>query len=179
MLKKDGKWFIETRTQRMEGGGSCETTEKVRVLSRENGKRIIEAVVLTDTDIDRSGNISTNRGKGYHYVTLMDGKKQLSFAIDFIKVSLGWRVLSDDCISFVQDVETKTAAIELLTIASTQSNARTSDEIWKQEPIPSEEEIRAEQGEAEATDKRDAELQTEEEDFSNDFHQTGGGGERQ
>lgn len=118
MLKIEGKWSIETRKQRMEGGASCETTEKVRVLSRENGRRIIEAVVLTDTDIDRSGNISTNRGKGYHYVTLMEGKKQLSFAIDFTKVSLGWRVLSDDCISFVQDVKTKIAAIELLPAAS-------------------------------------------------------------
>ena len=118
MLKIEGKWSIETRKQRMEGGGSCETTEKVRVLSKENGRRIIEAIVLTDTDTDRSGNISVNRGKGYHYVSLMDGKKQLSFAIDFRKAGLGWRVLSNNGLSFVQDVKTRMAAVELLPAAS-------------------------------------------------------------
>ena len=159
MNKTNGKWYVETRKQGMEGGGRCETTEKVRVLSRENGRRIIEAIVLTDTDTDRSGNISVDRGKGYHYVALMEGKKQLSFAIDFTKSSLGWRVLSNNCLSFVQDVETKEAAIELLTIASTQTNARTADEAWKQEPVPSEEEIRAEQGADEAADKREEEAE--------------------
>lgn len=118
MNKIDGKWFVETRIQKIEGGGSSETTERVRVLGRENGRRIIEAVVLTDTDIDRSGNKSVDRGKGYHYVSLMEGKKQLSFAIDFRKAGFGWRVLSNNCLSFVQDVKTKKAAIELLTEAS-------------------------------------------------------------
>ena len=160
--KSDGKWFIETRKQRIEGGGRCETTEKVRVLSRENGRRIIEAIVLTDTDIDRAGNKSVDRGKGYHYVSLMDGKKQLSFAIDFTKSSLGWRVLSNNCLLFVQDVETKEAAIELLTIASTQTNARTDERAWRLESVPSEEEIRAEQEADEAADKRDADKQEEE-----------------
>jgi hypothetical protein len=111
-------WKIETRKGTFEGGGRYETTEKVKVLSRENGRRVIEAIVLTDTDIDRSGNKSTDRSKGYHYVSLMEGKKQLSFAIDHRKAGLGWRVLSDNCLSFVQDVKTKKAAIELLTAAS-------------------------------------------------------------
>ena len=114
MNKINGKWFVETRKERVEGGGRCETTEKVRVLSRDNGRRIIEAIVLTDTDIDRSGNKSIDRGKGYHYVSLMEGKQQLSFAIDFRKAGFGWRVLSNNCLSFVQDVKTKKAAIELL-----------------------------------------------------------------
>ena len=118
MNKIDGKWFIEHRNQRMEGGGRCDTTERVRVLGRENGLRIIEAIVLTDTDIDRGGNKSVDRGKGYHYISLMEGKSQLSFAIDFRKAGLGWRVLSNNCLSFVQDVKTKKAAIELLTAAS-------------------------------------------------------------
>ena len=118
MDKTDEGWKIETRKGRIEGGGRYETTEKVKVLRRENGRRIIEAIVLTDTDIDRSGNKSIDRGKGYHYVALMEGKKQLSFAIDFIKAGFGWRVLSDNCLSFVQDVKTKKEAIELLTTAS-------------------------------------------------------------
>lgn len=159
MSQKDGKWFIETRKQRMEGGGSCETTEKVRVLSRENGRRIIEAIVLTDTDIDRSGNKSVDRGKGYHYVSLMEGKKQLSFAIDYRKAGLGWRVLSNNCLSFVQDVKTKKAAIELLTTASKAETVSIADQTWKQEPVPSEADVRAEQGADEAADRRDAEIQ--------------------
>ena len=159
MNKIDGKWFVKKRKQKIEGGGSCETTEKVRVLSRDNGRRIIEAVVLTDTDIDRSGNKSVDRGKGYHYVSLMDGKKQLSFAIDFTKSSLGWRVLSNNCLSFVQDVKTKEAAIELLTIASTQTNARTDERAWRLESVPSEEEIRAEQEADEAADKQEEEAE--------------------
>ena len=118
MSETSGKWTVETRKGAFEGGGRHETTEKVRVLSRENGRRVIEAIVLTDTDIDRSGNKSTDRTKGYHYVSLMEGKKQLSFAIDFRKAGLGWRVLSDNCLSFVQDVKTKKAALELLTAAS-------------------------------------------------------------
>ena len=118
MNKTDGRWKIETRKGAFEGGGRHETTEKVKVLSRENGKRVIEAIVLTDMDIDRSGNKSTDRTKGYHYVSLMEGKEQLSFAIDYRKAGLGWRVLSDNCLSFVQDVKTKKAAIELLTAAS-------------------------------------------------------------
>ena len=157
MNKINGKWYVETRKQRLGEGGRSETTEKVRVLSRENGRRIIEAVVITDMDIDRSGNKSIDRGKGYHYVSLMEGKEQLSFAIDFTRSSLGWRVLSHDCLSFVQDVETKKAAIELLTIASTQSNARTADQTWKQEPVPSEGEVRAEQAEDEEADRQEAE----------------------
>ena len=162
MNKINGIWVVETRIQRIEGGGKCETTEKVRVLSRENGRRIIEAVVLTDTDIDRSGNKSVDRGKGYHYVSLMEGKTQLSFAIDYRKAGLGWRVLSNNCLSFVQDVKTKKEAIELLTAASKAETVSIADQTWRQEPAPSEEELRAEQGEAEATDKRDAEIQEEE-----------------
>ena len=122
MNKIDGKWFVETRKQRIEGGGGCVTTEKVRVLSRDNGRRIIEAIVLTDIDTDRAGNKSVDQGKGYHYVSLMDGKTQLSFAIDFRKAGLGWRVLSNNCLSFLQDVKTKKAAIELLTTASKEAN---------------------------------------------------------
>ena len=118
MNKTDEGWKIETRKGTIEGGGRYETTEKIKVLSRENGRRVIEAIVLTDTDIDRSGNKSIDRGKGYHYVSLMEGKKQLSFAIDHRKAGLGWRVLSDNCLSFVQDVKTKKAALELLTAAS-------------------------------------------------------------
>ena len=159
MNKVDGKWFVETRKQRIEGGGRCETTERIRVLGRENGRRIIEAVVLTDTDTDRAGNKSVDRGKGYHYVSLMEGKNQLSFAIDFRKAGLGWRVLSNNCLSFVQDVKTKKAAIELLTIASKETNVSTADQTWRQEPVPSEEEIRAEQGDDETADKHDAEKQ--------------------
>lgn len=52
-----------------------------------------------------------------------------------------------------------------------------ADQTWRQEPVPSEEDVRAEIGEDEAADKRDANKQ--EEDFYNDFHKTGGGGERQ
>ena len=159
MNKINGKWYVETRKQRTEGGGRCETTEKVRVLSRENGRRIIEAIVLTDTDIDRSGNKSVDRGKGYHYVSLMEGKKQLSFAIDFRKAGLGWRVLSNNCLSFVQDVKTKKAAIELLTTASEVETVSIADQTWKQEPVPSEEEIRAEQEADEAADKQEEEAE--------------------
>ena len=108
-------WKIETRKGRIEGGGRYEDTEKVRVLSSENGRRIIEAIVLTDMDIDRGGNKSTDRHKGYHYVALLEGKKQLSFAIDFTKTQWkGWRVLSNDGLKFVKDVKTKKDAIELL-----------------------------------------------------------------
>ena len=159
--KIDGIWVVETRTQRMEGGGRCETTEKVRVLARDNRRRIIGAVVLTDTDTDRSGNKSVDRGKGYHYVALMEGKNQLSFAIDFRKAGLGWRVLSNNCLSFVKDVKTKKAAIEFLPIASKETNTSIDDQTWRQEPVPSEEEIRAEQAADEIADNRDAEKQKE------------------
>lgn len=118
MNKIDGKWYIEERNQRMSGGGSCETTERVKVLSREGKRRIIEAIVLTDKDTDRSDNVSIDTGKGYHYLALMEGKEQLSFAIDFRKAGFGWRVLSNNCLSFVQDVKTKKAALGLLTEAS-------------------------------------------------------------
>ena len=123
MNEVNGKWFVETRNQKIEGGGRCETTEKVRVLSRDNRRRIIEAIVLTDIDIDRAGNKGVDRGKGYHYVALLEGKKQLSFAIDFTKSRLkGWRILSDDCRTFVKDVKTKKEAIDLLTPASKEAN---------------------------------------------------------
>ena len=108
-------WKIETRKGRIEGGGSYEDTEKVKEISRENGKRTIEAIVLNDIDIDSGGNKSIDTHKGYHYVSLLEGKKQLSFAIDFTKSRLkGWRVLSDDCRTFVKDVKTKKEAITLL-----------------------------------------------------------------
>ena len=148
MNKIDGKWFLETRTQKIEGGGSCETTEKVRVLGRENGRQIIEAVVLTDTDTDRAGNKSVDRGKGYHYVSLMEGKQQLSFAIDFRKAGLGWRVLSNDCLSFVQDVKTMKAAIEFLPVAAgKEAKVNTADQTWRQEPVPTKEQLEAEEEE--------------------------------
>ena len=108
-------WKIETRKGGIEGGGSYEDTEKVKVISRENGKRIIEAILLSDIGTDSGGNKTIDTHKGYHYVALLEGKKQLSFAIDFTKSRLkGWRVLSDDCLTFVKDVKTKKAAIELL-----------------------------------------------------------------
>jgi hypothetical protein len=144
-MNKIGKWYIEKRNQRMGGGGRCETTEKVRVLSRDNGRRVIEAVVLTDKDIDRSKNVSIDRGKGYHYLALMEGKTQLSFAIDFRKAGLGWRVLSNNCLSFVQDVKTKKAAIELLTTASKAETVSIADQTWKQEPVPTKEQLEAEE----------------------------------
>ena len=123
MNEVNGKWFVETRKGRIEGGGSYEDTEKVKVISRENGKRIIEAIVLNDIDIDSGGNKSIDTHKGYHYVSLLEGKKQLSFAIDFTKSRLkGWRVLSDDCRTFVKDVKTKKAAIDLLIPASKEAN---------------------------------------------------------
>jgi hypothetical protein len=145
MTTKDGVWFIEERNQRMSGGGRCETTEKVRVLSRQNGTRIIEAVVLTDKDIDRSKNVSVDRGKGYHYLALMEGKNQLSFAIDFRKAGLGWRVLSNNCLSFVQDVTTKKAALDLLITASKAETVSIADQTWKQEPVPTKEQLEAEE----------------------------------
>jgi len=52
-----------------------------------------------------------------------------------------------------------------------------ADRTWRQEPVPSEEAIRAEQEADEEADRRDADEQ--EEDFYNDFHQTGGGDEGQ
>ncbi len=118
MNKTDEGWRIETRKGRIEGGGRYETTEKVRVLSKENGRRVIEAIVIADMDIDRSGNKSVDRGKGYHYIALMEGEEQLSFANNFTKAGLGWRVLSKNCLSFVQDVKTKKEAIELLPAAA-------------------------------------------------------------
>ena len=108
-------WKIETRKGRMEGGGNYEDTEKVKELSRENGKRIIEAIVLSDVDIDSGGNKSIDTHKGYHYVALLEGKKQLAFAVHIPKT---WRVLSDDCLTFVKDVKTKKEAIGLLAEAS-------------------------------------------------------------
>lgn len=159
MITKDGVWFVETRNQRIEGGGRCETTERVRVLGREGTRRIIEAIVLTDKDTDRSKNVSIDRGKGYHYIALMEGKNQLSFAIDFRKAGFGWRVLSNNGTSFVQDVKTKKAAIELLTTASKAEKVKIADQTWRQEPVPSEAEVRAEQAADEAADKRDAEIQ--------------------
>lgn len=123
MEKTDEGWRIETRKGRIEGGGSYEDTEKVKEISRENDKRIIEAIVLNDIDIDSGGNKSIDTHKGYHYVSLLEGKKQLSFAIDFTKSRLkGWRVLSDDCLTFVKDVKTKKAAIDLLMPASKGAN---------------------------------------------------------
>lgn len=115
----EGKWFVETRKGKIEGGGSYEEKERVRILNRENGKRIIEAIVLSDVHIDSGGNRSTDTHKGYHYVALLEGKKQLSFAVDFTKSPFYihrklWRVLSDDCLSFCRDVKTKKEAIELL-----------------------------------------------------------------
>ena len=148
MNRIDGEWFVETRNQRIEGGGRCDTTERVRVLARDNGRRIIEAVVLTDTDTDRAGNKSIDRGKGYHYVSLMEGKQQLSFAIDFRKAGLGWRVLSNDCLSFVQDVKTMKAAIEFLPVAAgKEAKVNTAVQTWRQEPVPTKEQLEAEEEE--------------------------------
>jgi len=112
-------WKTETRKGRLEGGGTFEETEKVKELNRENGKRTIEAIVLNDVFIDSGGNKSIDTHKGYHYVALLEGKKQLSFAIDYTKIKQKcWRVLSDNCVSFVKDVKTKREAIELLAEAS-------------------------------------------------------------
>lgn len=74
MKKINGIWIVQTRKQRMECGGRCETTEKIRVLAREGRREIIEAVVLTDTDIDRSGNKSVDRGKGFYPVAYVSEK---------------------------------------------------------------------------------------------------------
>ena len=147
MNKTNGKWHVETRKQRLGEGGRSETTEKVKVLYSDKSRRIIEAIVLTDIDIDRGGNKTIDRSKGYHYIALMDGKNQLSFAIDFRKAGFGWRVLSDDCLSFRQDVTTKKAAIDLLAEAAgiKEDKVNIADQAWRQEQVPSEEEIRAEQ----------------------------------
>ena len=147
MNKTNGKWYVETRKQRFGEGGRSETTEKVKVLYSDKSRRIIEAIVLTDIDIDRGGNKTTDRSKGYHYIALMDGKNQLSFAIDFRKAGFGWRVLSDDCLSFRQDVTIKKAAIDLLAEAAgiKEDKVNIADQAWRQEQVPSEEEIRAEQ----------------------------------
>ena len=147
MNKTNGKWYVETRKQRLGEGGRSETTEKVRVLYSDKSRRIIEAIVLTDIDIDRGGNKTIDRSKGYHYIALMDGKNQLSFAIDFRKAGFGWRVLSDDCLSFRQDVTIKKAAIDLLAEAAgiKEDKVNIADQAWRQEQVPSEEEIRAEQ----------------------------------
>ena len=123
MKGKMNSWKIETRKGRTEDGGRYEETEKVKELSRENGRRIIEAIVLSDVHTDSSDNKSVDVHKGYHYIALLDRKAQLSFAVDFTKSRLrGWRVLSDDCLTFVKDVKTKKEAIGLLTTASKEAN---------------------------------------------------------
>ena len=108
-------WKVETVRITFTGGGHSEHVERVKELSRENGRRTIEAIVLSSVDIDSSGNASFNRHKGYHYVALLEGKNQLSFTFKFKN---GWRVLSNDCLTFVKDVKTKTAAISLLNTAA-------------------------------------------------------------
>ena len=110
-----GDWQIETRKGWIKRGWWYEDTEKIRVLSKENGRRIIEAVVLSNVHVDSGGNESIDTHKGYHDVALLEGKAQLSFAF---KIKNGWRVLSDDCLTFVKDVKTKREAIELLPTAA-------------------------------------------------------------
>jgi len=119
-------WKTETRKGRLEGGGTFEETERVKELNREDSKRTIEATVLSDVNIDSGGNKSTDTHKGYHYVALLEGKKQLSFAFEIFPSAertkklgkRGWRVLSNDCVTFARDVKTKKEAIELLAEAS-------------------------------------------------------------
>ena len=114
---------METRKEKVKDGGSLKEIERVRILGRENGRRTIEAITVSLIHTDSSGYKSPATHKGYHYVALLEGKKQLSFAIDFTKSRLrGWRVLSDDCVTFVKDVKTKKEAIELLTTASKEAN---------------------------------------------------------
>jgi len=118
-MKKARPWKVETLKVKFTGGGHSEHVERVKELSRENGRRTIEAIILSSVDIDSGGNKSIDRHKGYHYVALLEGRKQLSFTFQFKN---GWRVLSDDCISFVKDVKTKAEAIELLPKAAVEVN---------------------------------------------------------
>ena len=72
-------WKVETVKTKFIGGGHSEHVERVKELSRENGRRTIEAIILSSVDIDSGGNKSIDLHKGYHYVVLLEGKNQLSF----------------------------------------------------------------------------------------------------
>jgi len=115
----NNNWKTITRKGRYNGGGNWECTEREKELSSDNGRRTIEAVVLRDVHVDSGGNESIDAHKGYHYVALLEGKNQLSFAFQYRN---GWRVLSDDCITFVKDVKTKKEAISFLADAAKEAN---------------------------------------------------------
>jgi len=70
-----------------------------------------EGIILEDEIIDRGGNITKNARKNYHYISLLYHDKQIYFASQFKN---GWRVLSDDALSFIKDVRTKKEALNIL-----------------------------------------------------------------
>ena len=76
-----------------------------------NPYQLEEGIILSDEHIDGAENKTENQNVGYHYISLLNSGEQLYFTFQFKE---GWRILSDDCLSFVKDVKTRKEAEEIL-----------------------------------------------------------------
>lgn len=73
-----------------------------------------EGIILEDYYIDSGGNKSVNTNQGYHFISLLKNDKQIyfMFKIKYNGKVNGWRVLSDDALSYIKDYKTKKEALK-------------------------------------------------------------------
>ena len=104
------KWKITHRSGKFKEGREWSQQVKIRTSVTIGGTRCFleEGIILTDCNKDSEGNKSENTHKGYHYISFMRLNKQIYFAFRHKK---GWRVLSDDAVSYVRDYKTRKRAI--------------------------------------------------------------------
>ena len=67
-----------------------------------------EGIILESSSFDKGGNETHDQYVGYHYLALLLNGKQIYFAFAFPG---GWRILSDDAVSYVRDYSSMSAAL--------------------------------------------------------------------
>jgi hypothetical protein len=104
------KWKITERNGKFREGGNWRQQVRIRtsMMIGGTGCFLEEGIILSDWNTDSQGNKSQNTHKGYHYISLMRLNQQTYFAFNHKR---GWRVLSDDALTYVKDYKTKKEAV--------------------------------------------------------------------
>ena len=109
-----GKWENKERSGKFKDRGGV-WNHKIKVRTSpvlwNTGCFLEEGVILSSRYSDKEGNENIDNNVGYHYISLLKDWKQAYFAF---KHSRGWRVLSDDALTFVADFKTKSRVIVTL-----------------------------------------------------------------
>lgn len=104
------KWKITDRSGKLKEGGNWWQQARIRtsMMIAGTGCFLEEGIILSNWNTDSQGNKSENTHKGYYYISLMRLNEQIYFAF---KHKRGWRVLSDDALTYVKDFKTKKEAV--------------------------------------------------------------------